>query len=323
MTTLKRFLIAATTALVTLHAYAQVESSISMFPKNPEPFQEVTLVLTSYSYDVNLAKITWKAGKSVLLSGVGAKQLKLRAGGLGEETTISYIAETAAGEVVTGSITVSPQFVDLIYESPESYTPPFYEGRTLPSEGARVRVTALPSISEGGRLIPISNLSFSWYINGEFYQTTAGRAGSSASIPLDYLTTATDIQVTIRSPRGNVSEKTISVYPVQPLPLLYAYDELLGTNYSHAYAGRMELSSDVTLKLEPYYLSTNGTLSKTVQYSWYIDGLPISPQEKDLLTLKPKENSYGARKLSVIIENTKRILQKAQMDMEIVFDTRQ
>lgn len=323
MTTVKRFFISFALMAVALHASAQLESTISVFPKNPEPFQEVSLLLTSYSYDVNVATITWKRGSTVLLSGVGAKQLKLRTGNIGEEISITYLAETVAGEVITGSITISPQFVNLIYESPESYTPPFYEGRTLPAEGARIRVTALASMSEGKKLVPISNLSFSWYINDEFYQTTAGIAGSSASIPLDYLTTATDIKVMVRSPRGNVAEKTISIYPAQPLPLIYAYNDILGADYSRAYTGRMELAKDITLKLEPYYLSTRGNLSKSAQYSWYLDGLPISPQEKDVLALKPKDNSYGARNLSIIIENTKRVLQKAQLDMEIVFDTRQ
>lgn len=323
MTFSKRVLFAASVFFTALHAFAQVDAEISMTPKNPEPNQEVTLTLISYTFDINVAKITWKSKETVLLTGLGAKQLKVTSGNIGTENVITYLAESARGEVVTGSITLSPQFVDLMYESPESYVPPFYEGRSLPSEGARVRVIALPSLTDKGKLIPTSNLSFSWYINGEFYQTTAGSAGSSASIPLDYLTTGTIVKVMVRSPLGSVAEKTITIYPVQPSPLFYSYDEILGGDYSRAYTGRIELSKDITLLLEPFHLSAKGTLDKSTKYSWFVDGLPVAPQEKNMLSLKPKPDVYGSRRLSVIVENTKRILQKAQLDAEVIFDTRQ
>lgn len=320
--TLKRAVFALSIFCAALYAHAQVDADITVFPKNPEPFQEVSLMLVSYTFDVNLAKITWKSKNTTLLSGVGAKQLKIQTGGVGTENTITYLAESAQGDVITGSITISPQFVDLMYESPESHVPPFYEGRSLPSEGAKIKVITLPSISDKGKLVPVSNLSFSWYINGEFYQTTSGAAGSFASIPLDYLTTGTDIKVIARSPLGNTAEKTVTVYPSKPSPVFYAYDDILGADYSHAYAGRIELSKDITLLLEPYYLSSRGTLEKTALYSWFVDGLPVTPQEKDMLTLRPKPGVFGSRTLAVVVENTKRILQKAELNAEIIFDTR-
>lgn len=321
--TFKRTAFTLSLFLLAMQAYAQDEATITVYPTNPEPNQEVILTLVSYTFDVNLATITWKSKGSVLLSGIGAKQLKITSGNIGTENTITYLAESAQGNVVTGSITVSPQFVDLVYESPESHVPPFYEGRSLPGEGTRIKAIAFPSISDNGVRVPVSNLSFSWYINGEFYLTTSGTAGSSASIPLDYLTTGTDIKVIVRSPLGNTAEKTITVYPINPTPLLYAYNDILGADYSRAYTGRIELVKDVTLLLEPYYLSTKGSLEKTATYSWFIDGLPVSPQEKDMLTLRPKPDTYGARMLSIVVENTKRILQKAELNAEIIFDTRQ
>jgi hypothetical protein len=44
--------------------------------------------------------------------------------------------------------------------------------------------------------------------------------------------------------------------------------------------------------------------------------------EKTLLVLKPKDNAYGARTLSVVVGNTLRTLQEAKNELEIVFDTR-
>jgi hypothetical protein len=44
--------------------------------------------------------------------------------------------------------------------------------------------------------------------------------------------------------------------------------------------------------------------------------------DQNFISLKPKENSYGSRLLSISTNNTKRYLQKAQTELELIFDTR-
>lgn len=301
--------------------FAQTDASLSLTPENPVPFQDVVVTLVSYSFDVNVATVTWSANGKTLSSGLGKKSITLPVGDVGQEIRLTVKATLADGSSVTQQITISPQSVDLVYEAKESYVPPFYAGRALPAEGSNVKITALPILVESGRKVPDSSLSYNWYVNGEYKSGSSGVGKPSIQTALDYLSEATEIRVLVRSPRGNVAEKTISVPPHDVMPLLYPYNELLGTDLSQTFIRRLELSKEITLSLEPFYLSTR-TMEGTASYDWYLDGLPVTPQEKTVLTLRPKADSYGTRMLTVAVAQTRRRLQKAEAALEVIFDTR-
>lgn len=305
-----------------LSASAEMEASVYLTPEYPSPHQSVVLTLSSYSFDPNVATITWKANGNTLLSGLGAKRLTLTTGEVGQVIPITVTAVLADGTSISKSTVVTPQSVDLLYEGKESYVPPFYEGRSLPGEGSAVRIAAFPSLSDGGTKLPSSNLSFNWYLNGEFLERASGLGRSSVTLALDYLSDATEVRVLVRTPRGNAAEKTMSIRPHAVLPTLYKYDEVLGTDFSSAFFRRMEITKDATISLEPFYLSTRNGLEQTAGYAWYLDGLPVTPQEKTILSLRPKANTSGVRTLRVTVENTKRALQQAKEELEIIFDTR-
>jgi hypothetical protein len=308
--------------VVPCFAFADIDASVSLTPSTPLPNTAEVLTLTSYSFDVNTAMITWKSGGKTLLSGFGAKTLSVSMGDVGQIIPISYRAETADGSYVEGTIALSAQSVDLVYEPIESYAPTFYEGLTLPGEGSAVRITAVPTIGEAGKRLAPSNLSYSWYVNGEYMDGASGAGRSTMTILLDYLTNSTEVRVLVRSPSGSVAEKTISIAPHDVIPALYAYDDILGVDLSRMFVRRLELDRDITLSLQPYFLSNRLSLSKTATYEWYMDGLPVTPLQPTQLALKPKENSYGTRLLSVVVGNSKRELQETKSELEIVFDTR-
>jgi hypothetical protein len=322
MMLLKRILLPVLLMAIPIFSYAASDIEITLSPKNAAPYQEVTITLSSYAFDPNLAMITWKSGTRTILSGLGAKKLSVTMGAGGQTIPISYTATLANGSTYSGSLSLSPQSVDLLYESKESYVPPFYEGRVLPGEGAMVRVSAIPAINEGASRVSPSALSYHWYANGEYLEGASGTGKSVATIGLDYLSNSTDVRVLVRSPLGSTAEKTITIPPHEVMPLLYPYDELLGTKLSSSFFRRMELAGDITLSLEPYYLSTNNNLEAFSTYDWYLDGLPITPLEKTLVSFRPKADSSGIKTLTIVVENTKRRLQRAQISLEILFDTR-
>ena len=301
--------------------FAQSDATLSLRPENPAPFEDVVVTLASYSFDVNTAVVTWSSNNKTLLSGLGKKTITLSLGNVVQEIPLRVEAKTADGLVITQAIVISPQSVDLVYESKESYVPPFYQGRSLPGEGSSMQITALPSLAESGKKVPESSLSYSWYVNDQNIPNASGVGKSSLRTSLNYLRESTSVRVMVRSPRGSVAEKEIIISPREAMPLLYGYDELLGTDFSRLFTRRIELTKDITLSLEPYYLSTRG-LEGTATYDWFIDGLPVTPQEKSLLSLRPKENSYGVRALTVTVDQTKRRLQKAEAALQVIFDSR-
>lgn len=316
------FIFSCITLIIPSLAYAEISAAIISDPVNPKPHEAVTLTLSSYSFDVDSAFITWYLKDKQVREGFGEKRLSLTTGGVGEVLPIRVQARLQNGSVVAIDTTIAPQGVTLMWESPESYVPPFYEGRSLPGEGATVHVVAQPLMSKNGVSIPAGDLAYAWFVNNQFMDDSSGRGKYSAFLPLDYLSESSVIKVVVRDAEGTTATEEVTIKPVVPLPLFYLSDPALGIDYTRNAGLRLEATKEFTLELVPYYFSKNGSLRNTASYTWSLDGLPITPKTETSITLQPKENSYGSRVLSVALTNTKRILQKADRSIALVFDTR-
>lgn len=305
-----------------LFCFAETDATITLNPKYPAPNSSITATLVSYSIDVDTAFITWSRLGKVISEGVGIKKITLQTGPVGYQIPLHVKATTANGDSSEVDIAITPESVSILYETPESYTPLFYEGKSLPGEGALVSFTAVPNIAESGVIFPASSLAYSWYVNDEFMRDSSGIAKSSASFNLDIFNPFTRVKVVVRSPKGISAENTIDVYPHPVMPLLYSYDEILGVNYSNLISKRFESTRDFTLALEPFYLSLYKKNQTSSSIAWSLDGLPVTPRDGRLLGIHPKENSYGSRLLSISIANEERTMQEADTKVNLIFDTR-
>ncbi len=306
--------------LVTSCAYADDLATISLEPENPTPKSVVTITLQSYYFDVNLAMISWNVNGVLVLKGAGEKKLSIKTGNVGESKIVKVLAESADGTSVEQTINVTPSSVVLLYEAPESYVPLFYEGRSLPSDGAMVRFSALPQMSDGGAILSPSSLAYTWYLNDNIIESISGIGKQSAAIRLDYLTSKNEIRVLVRTPLGNKTEKTITVLPHPVMPLLYRYDAILGTNANALVEKRFEATNDFTIALEPFYVSQKRDAPAT--FSWLLDGLPSTPYGGKVLSLRPKEDSYGTSILVIKVAAQNELLQDAETTVEFIYDTR-
>ncbi|MCX6756613.1 MAG: hypothetical protein NTW35_00460 [Candidatus Nomurabacteria bacterium] len=303
--------------------HAELVGNFVLNPENPGPYEEVTVTLTSYDFDVNSAEIVWKINNKTVASGPGIKQIKLITNAVGTFNTVSAVASLADGQVFQASMNVSPSSVVLLWESPEAFTPPFYEGRSLPAEGATVRVTAIPQMVSYGKIVSPADISYSWYRNDEYVDSASGRGKQAADITLEYLSDSTIIKVLAIAPDGTKATKDITIYPHKISPLFYLYDPVLGTDLTRAINQRFETTREFSLRFVPYFFSLNNGIGNGASFVWTLDSLPIETEDNTTITLRPKENAFGSRVLGVAIENTKRILQNAKTDLNIVFDTRQ
>ena len=311
------------TFLFPLTCFADNEVSVSFNPRNPTPFTSITLTAVSYLINVNTAFISWSINGKEVDSGLGHKNLTIKTGEAGSVLQIHAVIKTASGDIYELDVNVIPESVDIIYETPESYTPPFYEGRSLPGEGATINFVALPNISENGEKIPPSSLSYFWYVSGEFVDNLSGINKQSALIDLDFLRSFTTVRVVVKGPSGTTAEKSVDVYPHEIMPLFYSYDEVLGADYTKLISRRFETTKDFTVVLEPFFLSMKGQLEDSPTFVWTLNDSNITPLGGRTLSMHPKENSYGSKNLSINIGNTTRRLQKAVANLNIIFDTRQ
>jgi hypothetical protein len=258
----------------------------------------------------------------VFASGYGLKSIKLNAKGTGEVTVVEVLAVLPNNDSVTLNFNLSPQSVDLVWEAVESYTPPFYEGKALPGEGSVIRVTAFPSFVENGRGVAPSSVAYSWSVNDESVPYASGMGKQSLTTRLDYLSDSANVRVLAQTAGGSVGEATIKIVPSDMQPKLYEYDSILGPNYAKALGKRVEITKEISLKLEPFFVSKVDGPDIGESYFWTLDNLPLKTQTPTSVTLLPKEKSYGVKNLGIAIENTRRRLQQSFLSLEVVFDTR-
>ena len=160
-------------------------------------------------------------------------------------------------------------------------------------------------------------------MNDNFITSGSGRGKSVLNSRLDYLSNENVFKVVARAEDGSTAENRITILPNNISPIFYLKDPILGIDLTHAIEKRFETTKEFTLSLVPYFVSSRNGLGSSVNYSWTLDGLLITPNSNTDVTLRPKDNSYGSKFLSVSIDNAKRYLQKAQSDLNVVFDTRQ
>ena len=304
----------------TLSVSAESDANILLNPENPGPKTVVTLTLQSYVVNVDTASIVWKINGKTVLKGQGEKSLKVKTGSVGESSRVTVIITSANGDSATQEINITPSSLLLLYEAPKSYVPLLYPGRSLPGEGGTVRVTAIPLMSDIGRPLSPGTLSYSWYVDDNFREDLSGLGKQSADMDIDYLTSKADVRVLVRTPLGNSTSKVISIYPHNLMPLLYTYDQVLGTNFTLLVDKRFETTGDFALSLEPFYMSIQEREVPT--YTWLLDDLPSTPPGGRILALHPKKNSYGSKTLSITVDGPTKVLQSGETSVEIIYDTR-
>lgn len=309
--------------ITTSFVYAEDLASLSLNPENPIPKSTVSVKLESYYFDVNTARITWKINKKIVLSGIGEKSLTVKTGSVGEGQLVTVIAENEAGVFVEQEVAIVPSSVSILYEAPKSYVPHFYEGRSLPADGALVKVTAFPQISDGEGQLPPSSFGYTWYVNDSVIESASGYGKQSANIYINYLRNQTDVTVLVRSPKGNTATKSITIRPHLPMPLLYLHDPVFGTNFTKFIEKRFETTEDFTISLEPFYLSERDKGDdEDPKYLWLVGSYPSTPVGGKVLAFHLKEEDYGTKILDISITGPNKLLQTARTSAEIIFDTR-
>lgn len=318
----KKLIIVSSLFFSTSFAYAAINATIESFPEFPKAYDAVTLTLKSYSFDTDLAKITWKVDGKIVSSGYGLKSLKVTAKGTGEVSVVQVSVVLPNNDTVSLDFILSPQSIDLVWEAAESYTPPFYEGKTLPGEGSLIRVVAFPSFVENGVGVPPTSVAYTWTVNDSVVPSASGMGKQTLTTRLDYLSDSSVVKVVARTAGGSFAEERITITPNDISPLFYKHDPILGTDLSITVGKRIEVTKEVSLKLEPFFISQVVGSDSGESYLWTIDGLPVTTQTPTMITLRPKEKSYGVKTISVLVENTKRRLQQTKAVLEVVFDTR-
>ena len=250
---------------------------ISITPRNPVPGEYVRLSAVNPLMDLERSDITWYADQKIFAEGRGQVDAGVIAGPVGSETDIVVIAQSDNASA-TGETLLRPAEVGIMWES-DSYTPPFYKGRALPSAGATLRVQALARLAlQDGSSVPENEITYTWKRNGSVIPSVSGKGRAFAIFPSPMLF-ATDIieveAVSADGTRGGSARASIS--SIEPLLMLYENHPVFGIMYNRALAKTTAAKdTEMTFAAVPYFAQAMSPNDAQFVYKWRINGRNVT-----------------------------------------------
>jgi hypothetical protein len=219
----------------------------------------------------------------------------MRAGGLGSETVIEVYVETPDGNVGSARATFRPTELDLVWES-DSYTPPFYRGRALPSAGSTLALQAFARFKRADGFVAPADITYTWRADGTLLSSLSGRGRSSVRIPGPSLYGSKKISVSATA-EGFASSASVVISSVEPVLRLYIDHPLLGAMFHQALGTNARTTdAETTLVASPLYAPARNLADQNLVYAWRVNGTAIEPDpaEPEYITLSASEGAQSA-----------------------------
>lgn len=308
---------------ISSHAQLQTPNTgdilvLTLFPQSPAAYQVVQAKVSSFSINLNQAKVAWFFNDKLVQEGAGHTTFSFRTGAVGTVSKLRVEVTNQQGLKATETLDVRPAYVAIGWEA-DTYTPPLYQGKALYAPGAVFTATAFPVvIGEDGVSTPASSLVYRWYKDGKLQDPLSGLNRQKISfIHAEYIRPFT-IKVEILTTSNQIlatGEEYITV--VQPEMLVYESFPLLGVRYDKAIGARHTLTSEEgSLLAEPYYFNATTRYDSSLSYQWEIRGEPAGNTPN--VTLRPAE-SAGIASLQITVRHLSKILQSARKAFTVQF----
>ncbi len=293
--------------------------NITTNPKTPGPNQDVTISMNSYAVDLNTATIIWFVNKSPSKQGIAEKTLTIHTGDLGTKTIVDITILGNTGKI-SKQIVIAPAEVDVLWEA-QTYTPPFYKGKALPSYKSLVRVTAIP------RFNALTSDPTQYYYKWTYNKIQgAGEAlgKNSIVIPMGFPDSKIPVAVTVTLPGTDWSGYKLTNIPGHEAKLvLYEQAPLLGVQFDHALTTNQTpkrgLGNTFNVHAVPYYFSTDNVQNGELIYTWTVNRSNVVTGLDPLnITLTKQSKAEESFAISLRAQNPKHILQEGITQSNVV-----
>lgn len=313
---------------VTLAAGFNIINFVTI-PKTPGANEEVTIRLESYTTNLGNSAIAWYVNKVKLSEGIALTEVKVRTLDFGQKTIVDAVIITDQGERIDKQFVIAPAELDLLWEA-QTYTPPFYKGKALPTFKSLVRVTAIPRFNS--LTSDPKKYHYKWTFNRNLGLGEA-TGKNSVVFPMGYADTPVPVDVTITLAGTDwTGDKHISVPGFPAKAVLYQQDPLLGINFNSAWTKGIETKeSEFVAYAVPYFFSLDDLVNNRLVLRWEIDRGYVSPglDARYLTIPNPIEkNDDGAsvrgatavtKTISFRAQNPGRILQEGSAKSTLTF----
>lgn len=302
-------------------AVSATDILLTSVPENPNPHEEVSLTLSTYSLNLDSLLITWLVNGKSVLSGVGKKSFSIESGALGVTTQIEVVIGTVNGEL-RKRLNIKPAVMTLLWQANDAYVPPFYKGKALLTEGSDVKIVAMPEIKSGNGTINPKNLTYSWKKDYTNDPDGSGYGKNSFVFMSDFLEPVSSVSVVASTLDQSASaEASITTSASEPEITFYKKDAVFGVDWNNALEDGHTIDQSMVLVAAPYYISPKEFNYPIWVFRWYIDEemQEIRNYNKNMMPLTVQEGISGASTLRLDIENTDKLFQTASKSITIGF----
>lgn len=304
-----------------LAAISESDIDMSVNPEHPGPFEDTHITLSSYSVNLDVVNITWLLNGKVAASGIGKKEVIVTTGEIGSVTTVAAQI-VANGTTITKTAVLQPSVVDLLWEAPDTYVPPFYKGKALPAKESIIRIYAIPVSKIGTQYLRPDDFTYSWSRNYHAVQDASGFGKNVYAFTMGYLENNETIELTTQGVNINLTGGAdLTITPSNPVVRFYVHDPLLGTQYEQVLASTSPLlSSEETIVGEPYFMSPKNIFDSALNFQWTVNKNPVpTPPEKNILTVKTGGNQGAQALLGLTVQNVKTLFQQTANSLTLTY----
>lgn len=289
--------------------------TVELEPRVPGPYEKVDLTLKSFVINPDTSYITWIVNGENVGAETGLKRMTVTTGDIGEPVFIEIRIRYQQLEEVVKRIRLQPGSLDVLWQAENSYTPPFYRGKALPSSESTLKVLALPfDFTENDQY------NYIWEYQAQVDQASSGFRENIYRIDNRFFDKGFLIDVTAtRRDGGFQATQELSLPRYDPEVHFIAYDPF-GTKQKIQNGSLIIDDEYVLLEAVPYYFSTN-FFSRDVLLEWEIDRVPYFSDPGDDLRynqifLSPADGS-GSSRVEAKILHDKKLLQEAERGITV------
>ena len=317
------FILALMVGGLPIVTFAISESSISMdvVPPNPNPYENVTITLSSFAANLDTVKIEWLADGKIGTSGIGKKSFSVTSKAANVETRVEARISLPDGQI-NKRVTIRPSVMVLLWEANDSYVPPFYRGKALPTLGNEIKVVAMPEIRIGSATVSPKNMTYSWKKDYSNQPNDSGYGKNFFTYTNDYLEDESVVGVTASTvDQKYETENSIRVGAFLPKILFYREDSLLGTIWGNTLKNNYQINGEEVLMAAPYFISPKDVRHPSLVFKWFINNSLVSNTnyKKNVLPLRVEAGTSGRAEVRLEIENRDQILQSAKKEISVEF----
>ncbi len=284
---------------------------VDMVPSNPNPHENTTITLNSYANNLDSVMITWSVDGRTVSSGIGKKSFSVTAPATGVEENVVATIALPDGTTET-KITIRPSVMVMLWQANDSYVPPFYKGKAIPSIGSEIKVVAMPEIRTNTGIVSPQNMTYVWQKDYSNQADASGYGKNSFSFINDYLENSNNVSVVASTVDQQFSsEGSVDVGASDPKILFYKNDSILGTIFEQAIGSEHIIQGSEILEAAPYFISPKALQTPTLIWSWFINDSRVSLDSymKNFMPLQVESGSHGTSKLKLEIENSDKLFQ--------------